>query len=88
MQEPRLDQRLVCDQCDGLFHTNCSFSLLGSTDLLHSFHREGDPKVLPLRITIARYINHFLHQPDLHRCSRCPGLLGVDTLTNSDMAWP
>ena len=86
-QEPHLNQQLICNQCKNATHARCSFSLLGSTDLLRTFQYQDDPEFLPLQIAINRYIQHSSYSAHLHRCLGCPGSLGVGSLTMPDMTW-
>jgi len=86
--EPHLDQVLACDQCDISIYERCSFSLIGSTQLLDGYLNEDDVgPFLPLQTAVTRYIQHISQEPHCDCCRTCSGPLGVESVSIPEMAW-
>lgn len=87
-REPCLNQLVACDQCGISVYDRCSFTLLGSTELLSGYLREGDiGPPLPLQIAVTRYIQRFSQEPGRSHCRTCSGPLNVESLSFPDMPW-
>ena len=86
--QPYLDQLVTCDTCRTPAHCNCSFSLLGSLELLGRYLTEGDtgPR-LSLQEAINRYIHINSQIPHIARCTSCSGPVRVESLSIPEMAW-
>ncbi|KAF9645629.1 hypothetical protein BDM02DRAFT_3262776 [Thelephora ganbajun] len=86
--EPHLNQVTACNRCGISTSNHCSFSLLGSTQLLDGYLNESDiGPFLPLQTAVTRYIQHVLWEPQRDHCSTCSGPLRVESLSIPEMTW-
>lgn len=86
--EPYLNQVVACDHCDISTYERCSFSLLGSTELLDGYLGGDDVgPFLPLQTAVTRYIQHISREPQCDHCRTCSGPLRVESLSIPEMAW-
>ena len=86
--EPHLDQVVACDQCGISVYNSCSFSLLGSAQLLDEYLNEDDiGPFLPLQTAVTRYVQRTSQEPQHDHCSTCSGPLRVESLHIPEMTW-
>ena len=86
-REPHLDQAVGCSHCGVSTHQRCSFSSLGSTEMLGGYFDEHETGPFPLQMAITRFIQCASQEPWRHRCPGCPGTLRVELLSIPEMPW-
>ena len=86
-REPHLNQAVNCDHCGISTHARCSFSSLGSTEMLGGYFDEHENGPLPLQMAVTRFIQRASQESWRHRCPSCSGTLGVESLSIPELPW-